>query len=172
MRIAYADPPYPGQAEKHYRDHPDYAGEVNHAELISSLAQYGGWALSTNSRSLQYVLGLCPAGVRVLIWVKRGAPPFPKHGVYGWEPVIVSGARPPEPNLRDWLICEPEMFTFRPKPPDYVVGQKPGPFCEWLFRWLGARPEDAFADLFPGSGSVGRAWDRWSAQGSLLEVSA
>lgn len=32
MRIAYADPPYPGQS-KLYRNHPDYAGEVDHAAL-------------------------------------------------------------------------------------------------------------------------------------------
>lgn len=24
-RIAFADPPYPGQSKKHYGDHPDYA---------------------------------------------------------------------------------------------------------------------------------------------------
>jgi hypothetical protein len=30
VKIAYADPPYPGQAKKHYGDHPDYAGEVDH----------------------------------------------------------------------------------------------------------------------------------------------
>lgn len=28
-RLAYADPPYPGWADR-YRSHPDYAGEVNH----------------------------------------------------------------------------------------------------------------------------------------------
>lgn len=33
MRVAYADPPYPGQAARHYADHPDYAGEVDHQEL-------------------------------------------------------------------------------------------------------------------------------------------
>jgi hypothetical protein len=27
--MAYADPPYPGQSHRHYRDHPDYAGEVD-----------------------------------------------------------------------------------------------------------------------------------------------
>lgn len=40
MRFAYADPPYPGQAAKHYRDHPDYAGEVDHAAPIASLGDY------------------------------------------------------------------------------------------------------------------------------------
>ena len=30
LRLAYADPPYPGKAWL-YRGHPDYAGEVDHA---------------------------------------------------------------------------------------------------------------------------------------------
>lgn len=34
MRVAYADPPYPGQSAKHYADHPDYEGEVDHGEMV------------------------------------------------------------------------------------------------------------------------------------------
>jgi hypothetical protein len=164
MRLAYADPPYPGQAKRLYGDHADYAGEVDHRELIERLTAYDGWALSTSSRSLQALLRVAPEGVRVIVWIKRSAPNFPKHGTYGWEPVIVSGARPPERALRDWLICEPEMYTFRPKPAGYVVGAKPPGFCDWLFRWLGAEAGDEFVDLFPGSGAVGRAWDSFTKQ--------
>ena len=40
-RLAYADPPYPGKAF-YYRDHPDYAGEVDHEALLSRLATYDG----------------------------------------------------------------------------------------------------------------------------------
>ena len=50
LRLAYADPPYPGKAYLN-RDHPDYAGEVDHAALIRRLSTYDGWALSTFSRS-------------------------------------------------------------------------------------------------------------------------
>jgi hypothetical protein len=32
--MAYADPPYIGQSKKHYGDHEDYAGEVDHGELV------------------------------------------------------------------------------------------------------------------------------------------
>ena len=32
MRLAYADPPYPGCAFM-YKGHADFAGEVDHAEL-------------------------------------------------------------------------------------------------------------------------------------------
>jgi hypothetical protein len=37
-RLAYADPPYPGRARRYYGDHPDYGGEVDHAELVASLS--------------------------------------------------------------------------------------------------------------------------------------
>jgi hypothetical protein len=59
MRVAYADPPYPGCAGL-YRDHPDYAGEVDHRDLLASLdADYDGWLLHTSSPALAEVLALC-----------------------------------------------------------------------------------------------------------------
>lgn len=168
MRIAYADPPYPGQSKKHYADHPDYAGEVDHRALITRLvAEYEGWALSTSSQALQSILALCPYEVRVLAWCKPIAPPMKNHGVFGWEPVIVRGARYPASDLRDYLVCSPEMYTFRPKPADHVIGQKPPAFCRWVFAWLGAREGDEFDDVFPGSGAVAREWAQFSAQGVL-----
>ena len=43
IRIGYADPPYPGCAHL-YKDHPDYAGEVDHAALVERLrSEYDGW---------------------------------------------------------------------------------------------------------------------------------
>lgn len=54
-RIAYADPPYPGLARRYYRDHPDFRGEVDHAELIRRLCSYDGWALSTSAAALPAV---------------------------------------------------------------------------------------------------------------------
>lgn len=74
MRVAYADPPYPGQAYKHYRFDPSgiRAAEVYHPELIDRLCdEYpDGWALSTSSVALQYVLEMCPSDVRIAAWVK------------------------------------------------------------------------------------------------------
>lgn len=163
MKIAYADPPYPGQAARHYADHPEYAGEVDHRKLIERLTTFDGWALSTSNRALGGLLVLCP-GARVLAWCKPIAPPFPGHGVYGWEPVIVSGARRPPNDLRDYLICSPEQYTFRPKPNGYVTGSKPPAFSRWLFAWLGALPDDEFTDLFPGSRAVSDEWARFSTQ--------
>src|SRR5690348_8177964 len=59
LRIAYADPPYPGCAHL-YKDHPDYNGEVDHEALITELVGYDGWALSTSSQALQQILFFCP----------------------------------------------------------------------------------------------------------------
>ena len=158
MKLAYADPPYPGCAHL-YENHPDYAGEVDHEALIKELANYDGWALSTSAAALRDLLPLCPNNVRVLAWVK--------HTVnVSWEPVIVKSARPTK-NVRDWIHVEPEAFQYRPKPDSYVIGQKPVPFCEWMFLWLGAEPGDDFDDMFPGSGAVGEAWARWSSQSPL-----
>src|SRR5262245_76196 len=57
MRIGYADPPYPGQAARHYKHHPDYAGEVDHVRLLADLAHgYDGWVLHTSSPALYHVL--------------------------------------------------------------------------------------------------------------------
>lgn len=64
LRLAYADPPYPGNAWL-YRGHRDYAGEVDHGELLARLVGYDGWALSTSAAALPAVLALCPPGVRV-----------------------------------------------------------------------------------------------------------
>jgi hypothetical protein len=97
LRLAYADPPYPGLSKRYYGEHPDYAGEVDHAALIASLVEFDGWALSTSAKSLPAVLALCPPGVRVAAWV-RGERPTKAHGpLNAWEPVIFSGGRASSP---------------------------------------------------------------------------
>jgi len=158
VRLSYADPPYPGRAHL-YADHPDYAGEVDHVALIRQLREYDGWALSTSAKALVDLLPHCPPSHRVLAWVKHTV-------TVSWEPVIVVSARKPE-GVRDWIQCEPDSYQWRPKPDSYVIGQKPKPFCMWLFAWLGAEPDDTLDDLFPGSGQVGEAWAEWQLQPSF-----
>jgi hypothetical protein len=172
VRIGYADPPYPGMAH-YYIDHPDYAGEVDHAELVVRLeAEYDGWVLHTASSTLKQVLEACPEDVRVAAWVK----PFAsfKKGIpvaYAWEPVIFKGGRrkntgrngeiPPEPTIRDWIA---EPITLKRG----LTGAKPQAVCWWMFSILGLESDDELVDLFPGSGAVGRAWDAYQAQGRLI----
>lgn len=155
MRMAYADPPYPGLSSKYYRDEPTFAGEVDHAALIASLtaANYDGWALSTSSRSLRDVLPLCPAGARVCAWVKPIGVPAATRGIHStWEPLIVVGGRQLPPGRRDWLSAQPARFG------GTLPGRKPSAFCAWLFDLLGLQPGDTLDDLFPGTGVVSRAW--------------
>lgn len=165
MRLAYADPPYPNRSARHYRNHADYAGEVDHPALIAQLeSEYDGWALSTGAHALADVLALCPAGpgIRVACWYKTNAePPLNKAALwhYSWEPVIVKPARARR-GVRDVLCAGAPMGTLG----GAIVGQKPAAFCRWVFDLLGLLPEDEFVDLFPGSGAVGREWEAWRDQ--------
>lgn len=170
MRFAYADPPYVGQAQRHYGDHPDYAGEVDHARLIDSMTRgFDAWALSASMKSLREILPLCPNEVLVLAWVKPIAPPMGDNRIYSWEPVILWNTRRPRIATRTHLVASPPQFTYRPRPEGHVIGEKPAAFCGWLFAAAGLEPNDDLTDLFPGSGAVARAWARWKASGSLFD---
>lgn len=173
MRFCYADPPYVGQAKKHYGAHVDYAGEVNHHDLIAQfVAEYpDGWALSLSNQSLQEVLALCPPGVRVAAWFKPWSNMLPGIRMqFSWEPIIVCGGRKGphvkgDSLLRDWVMANPDGFTFRPIDDDAVIGRKPERFCFWLFDALNMRLGDDFVDLFPGNGAVQQAWTAWQQSG-------
>ena len=153
MRVAYADPPYIGQARKHYN-----GTEVNHPLLIAYLNEFDAWALSCSSPSLPQLLPLCPAGIRVMVWVKPFCVFKPGVGVaYAWEPVLVHGGRKrsrEQSTVRDWVS---ENITLKRGLP----GVKPDGFSLWLFEVLNMCPSDEFVDVFPGSGAVGRAWQKW-----------
>jgi hypothetical protein len=176
MKVAYADPPYLGQAAKYYKGHADYAGEVDYPSLIHRLVDEfpDGWALSLSCPSLHSLLGLCPPDVRVMAWVKRAPHLLPGIRLqYSWEPVILRGGRQGphvtgDHMLRDWVRVEPEGWTFRLMPKDHVTGKKPEAFCYWLFDCLGLRAGDELIDLFPGTGAVSLAWQRWQAQPDLF----
>lgn len=158
MRLAYADPPYPGNARRYYGSHPDFAGEVDHAALLSRLASYDGWALSTSARALPAVLALCVAQgltVRVGAWMRGARPHATAHVVNAWEPVVFAGGRDTSDGTPDALIA---VARARPTLPTSVVGMKPPAFIEWVFRLLGAQLGDELDDLFPGSGLVTRSW--------------
>lgn len=156
MKLAYADPPYIGQAKKHYG--PD-AKEVNHAALIAHLREYDGWALSCSTPSLYTILPLLGSVERIGAWVK----PFAifKPGVnpgYCWEAVIFRPARKlgrDVPTVRDF---HSENVT----PRRGTHGAKPPGFSRWVFDLLAARAADDFTDVFPGSGAVTTAWEAFS----------
>ena len=158
MKFAYADPPYIGQAKKHYE-----GVEVDHNELIRRLcADYpDGWALSAGATTLHAILDMAPADVRIGIWVKSLV--FFRPGVnpcYGWEAVIWRGGRKRdryEPTIYDWHQAPTTLKTG-------VHGAKPLSFCFWVCGLLNAQPGDELSDLYPGTGAMGNAWDRYLAQ--------
>jgi len=160
MRLAYADPPYIGQAKRHYSNDPSGipAEEVDHVKLIEQLNTYDGWALSCSSPTLGYLLTLAP-DARVAAWVKPFASWKPTQRVqYTWEPVIFKPTRPrgskSVPSVRDYVSAN---ITLRKG----THGAKPDAFCDWILNLLGyVKAEDTIDDLFPGSGSLARAIER------------
>jgi len=171
VRVAYADPPYPGCAHL-YKDHPDYAGEVDHAELIDRMEREfpDGWALSTSAAALPLVLGLCPkvqtaSELRVCAWVRSVVPRPPARIMWSWEPLIVRTTNWRQRREGDFVR---DVLTGAGQPSGFlggkITGQKPPGFCHWMFHLLGLSPDDDFVDLFPGSGAVGQEWNAWRNQ--------
>lgn len=160
LRLAFADPPYPGKAHL-YADQPSFAGEVDHGALLDQLAGYDGWVLCTDSPALPELLALAAArnlAPRVAAWV-RGAPNgVRKHPKRAWEPVLYVQARE-EPAALPW---DEDVLVHRHRPrstdPAYVIGSKPPHFVAWALSLCRARPGDSLDDLFPGTGGVGRFW--------------
>ena len=123
MKIAYADPPYIGQAKKHYGEE-----EIDHEALVHRLCEEfpDGWGLSCSSPSLRILLPLCPKDVRVGAWVKPFGIFKPNvNPAYVWEPVIFRGGRKGDrkrKTVRDWVSCN---ITLKKG----LVGVKPEGFC-------------------------------------------
>jgi hypothetical protein len=168
VKAAYADPPYLGCGTKHYGSlHPEaaeYDDPQAHKRLIERLNdEFDCWALSLHEPSLRIILPMCPEGVRVASWVK----PFAafKANVtraWAWEPVIFSfvRARPRTREQGTWRDFVSEPIAMRRGFP----GAKPDKVCFWIFEGLNLFPDDDFHDLFPGSGAVTKAWDKWKSR--------
>lgn len=168
MKLGYADPPYIGCAHL-YRDHPDYAGEVDHAALVTELERdFDGWVLHA-SATPKSIATLAPlileTGARWCSWVK-GFAAFKRNVpvAYAWEPVIIKPARKPVVSKRqinrDWIQ---ESITLKRG----LTGAKPEAVVHWALELMGARPEDELRDLFPGTGAVTRAWATWQGKFTL-----
>lgn len=172
VSLGYADPPYIGCAHL-YKDHADFAGEVDHAALIKRLeSEYEGWVLhaAATPKSMAVLAPLIERieGARWCSWVK-GFAAFKKNVsvAYAWEPVIIKPARKPVVSKRlvgrDWIQ---ESITLKRG----LTGAKPEAVCHWAFELLGARPEDELHDLFPGTGAVIKAWESWKGKFTLPEI--
>lgn len=164
MKFCYADPPYIGQAARHYK-----CAEIDHRELVRKLdAEFDAWALSCSSPSLQEILSYCPKTVRIGAWVKpfaffkgKGRPP------YAWEPVIFKTPRKSEQRpkgVRDWLILNAWGVTKQERDAHGIKGAKRYEFSYWIFALLGMTPADDFTDMFHGSGMVKEAHEKWKRE--------
>lgn len=177
MRVAYADPPYLGCCGLYDHHHPDglcWDDPTTHRRLLEQLVEYDGWLLHLSTPSLPTILPLLywarpHDDWRVMAWVKPFAA-FKKNVsvAYAWEPVIVKPCRKPVVSgrvvMRDWIA---ESITLQRG----LTGAKPEAVCRWAFEVLGMEPDDELVDLFPGSGAVARAWERWRDELQLPFVS-
>lgn len=179
MRVAYADPPYFGCCSIYGHHHPDglcWDDEETHSLLIRRLVEEypEGWALSCNTSSLGMLLSGCPEAARVGAWVKPFASFKPNvTPAYAWEPVIFMGGRRrtrTEWSGRDWVSAMPPVFSGEVRDGKGVPGMKPEAFCWWLITDIfGLHRDDELADLFPGSGVVGRVWERFRNYQNLID---
>lgn len=161
MRFAYADPPYIGQAMRHYD-----CDEIDHADLIAKLVSEfpDGWALSASAPTLEQILPLCPKRYRIAVWCKSFCA-FKRNvrPAYAWEPVIFWGGRNP---MNGHRALVPERNGKQTTPKDFLVepitlkkglcGAKPEKFCRWVLDLLNVQAGDEVVDLFPGTGIMGR----------------
>lgn len=175
MRFAYADPPYIGQAKRHYK-----SAEVDHVALVYRLYEEfpDGWALSCSSPTLLTILNICdsmcfhkgglPNDVRIAAWCKSFCA-FKRNvrPAYAWEPVIFRGGRNPVNGYRALI---PKRNGKQTTPKDFhvapitlkkgLVGAKPATVCDWILTLLNVQNGDEVVDLFPGTGAMGRAIER------------
>lgn len=160
MRFAYADPPYIGQAKRHYQ-----CEEVDHAQLIWKLYEEfpDGWALSASSTTLRVLLPMCEPDIRIGAWVKSFCA-FKRNvrPAYAWEPILFHGGRNPCNGYRATI---PERNGKQTTPKDFIVepitlkkglvGAKPKRVCSWILDLLNFQPGDTLEDLYPGTGVMG-----------------
>lgn len=166
VKLAYADPPYPGQAKRHYSNDPSgiKAEEVDSVVLLQHLSEnYDGFALSTSEPGLILIMGELPKGylkknkIRIAPWVKMWAHFRPWVDVqYAHEYVLfrTKRAKGSRPSVRDFLICNPSKKKG-------THGAKPPEFNDWILNILGYQKEDTLDDLYPGTGGMSEAIQRF-----------
>lgn len=177
MRLAIADPPYLGRANRWYgtgRGHARGLGRADehpeastwddpdtHRALASRLeADYDGWAIAATSDSLSVYLPVCPPGCRIMVWHKGNAIPSGSRIGNQWEPVIV---RIPSSRLgRNGGHPLSDVLTTGVSNRANFVGAKPSQWTHWVLDALGYTPGDELHDLFTGSGAVDRAASLYS----------
>ena len=175
MKLAIADPPYLGRANRWYGDgrgssggrhvadhHPEarrWDDPAEHVALVARLeSEFDGWAIAAAPDSMRVYWPVLPFNTRVMIWHRRNAPPSGSRVGSMYEPVIVrvpdgrSGRRPELLEVADVLD--------HPAPRRNFAGAKPDVWTRWVLAALGyLAGEDELTDVFAGSGAVAAAAD-------------
>lgn len=183
VKLAIADPPYLGRADRWYGDgrgsgrtradaggyrglngrkpdhHPDAAAwddPETHVALINRLhAEYDGWAVAGHATSASLMLECAPPGAQLAIWGRPNAVPGGGRVINTWEPVLVYVPRSRRDRYSGLRVRDLLVASVRPQG---FLGSKPPEWTRWVLDLLGHDPAtDIVEDLFPGSGSVARA---------------
>jgi len=172
MRLGYADPPYLNQAQRHYKNDPSgiVAAEVDHWELVDRLLRdFDGWALSCSAPSLRVIdiivhgpdpeVDLHPE-VRTAVWVKPWCSWKPSHRVqYTYEPVVF---KPVRTKGHRGVASTRDHFVGNITMKKGTHGAKPDAFNDWVLNLIGYQDGDSMSDLYPGTGGMTAAVERWT----------
>jgi hypothetical protein len=172
MKLAIADPPYLGRANRWYGDgcgdgngigradnHPEakkWDNPQTHIDLVKQLEEnYDGWAIALTVHSLSTYMQVVETdsrnGIRVMAWIKTAAVPSGSRIATSWEPVIVRVPKERKgwksgTRMKDYLIANPKKNGF--------IGSKPDEWTAWVLDAMGYTKGDSVEDLFYGSGAV------------------
>lgn len=168
-RLAIADPPYLGRAQRWYGtegrgsgggqhradEHPnarDWDNPDTHRALVRQLDDnFAGWAIAATPASLPIYLSAAPTA-RVMVWNVTNSPPSGWRVQQSWEAVILRippgrTAQGTGYTVRDVLACGSPRRGF--------TGSKPAAWTRWVLTALGYdSTTDTVTDLFPGSLAV------------------
>lgn len=175
MRLAIADPPYLGRANRWYgtgrghgagRGRPDSHPSAQdwdlldtHLDLLARLEHdYDGWAYAGAPDSLPAIAHAIPAQAQVLVWHRGNAIPNGGRIRTTWEYVI---ARIPNGRTsRDSGLAVDDHLTAGIENRQRFVGAKPAAWTRWVLAVLGHTPGvDVVVDIFPGSGAITHTLD-------------
>lgn len=179
MKLAIADPPYLGRADRWYGAgrgsgrvitsggrpgrkpdfHPDAARwdrfDSHRLLMVDLAADYDGWAIAGTADSGPKLLRWAPEGTRMGIWARTNAMPAGARVINTYETVVYF--IPPErrnrvkgESVRDVLVSAHGTSGF--------LGGKPADWTHWVLSLMGHDPAaDVVTDLFTGSGAVAAA---------------
>ena len=190
MRLAIADPPYLGRADRWYGDgrgsgrvrtdggcrgrngrkpdhHPEAArwdDPAEHVALIARLeAEYDGWAVAGHATSTGLLLSAAPERAQLAIWGRPNAVPGGARVMNTWEPVVI---RVPDARRDRSTGLRVRDMLVAPVKPQGFLGSKPAEWTRWVLDMLGYDSEtDQVEDLFAGSGAVARGVDGMLSMG-------